>query len=261
MTLRDAWRQARRPLRVAHVLLHIATGFAVAFAVGAFRDPHRPAVRHAARWWLARLNRVLSLEISVSGAPGEHAALFVSNHVSWLDIPVLGGATGVHFLSKAEVAEWPLIGALATAAGTLYIRRGGGQVRERTRQIAQHIAEGRSILVFPEGTTTDGADVRDFHAPLFAAATAGGHPVQPVAIRYLGDGDAPHALAPFIGDDEFHVHLWRLLLEDQVRVEVAFLPPLRGVQDHREAAQAAHAAVRAALVPPCGEQRPATARG
>lgn len=246
--IRDAWRQARRVARVAHVLAHIGTGFVVAFATGALFVRHRPVQRRAARWWLARLTRVLNLEIEVHGAPAVQPALFVSNHVSWLDIPVLGGAAPVHFLSKAEVADWPLIGRLATAAGTLYIRRGHGQVRERARQIAQHIAQGRSVLVFPEGTTTDGSDVRTFHSPLFAAASDGGHAVQPVAIRYLAADGGGHALAPFIDEDEFHTHLWRLLAEDRVRVQVHFLAPLAS-DDHRELAATAHARVRAVVTP------------
>lgn len=249
LPLQDGLRNLRRLWRLLRVLAHIATGFVLALLVGAWFAPHRPRVRRAARWWLHRLTRILNLEVEVSGAPAQQPALFVANHVSWIDIPVLGGAAPVHFLSKAEVADWPLIGPLATAAGTLYIRRGQGQVRERTRQIAGHIREGRAILVFPEGTTTDGRDVRSFHAPLFAAATAGGHPVQPVAIRYLDADGAPHPLAPFIGEDAFHHHLWRLLDGERVRVQVAFLPPLQPQDhaDHRALAEAAHARVRAAV--------------
>lgn len=249
-----------RSLRAARVLLHIGTGFALALAVGAFLPQrlvprHRPLVRRAARWWLARLTRVLRVEASVVGTPVRQPALYVSNHVSWLDIPVLGGLTGVHFLSKAEVGEWPLIGPLATAAGTLYIRRGHGQVRERARQIGEHIACGRPVLVFPEGTTTDGRDVRGFHAPLFSAACDGGHPVQPVAIRYLDERGGLHPWVPFIGEDEFTGHLWRLLGAGPIRVEVHFLPAIglpvhgAGSADHRELAARAHAAVRQVIVP------------
>lgn len=238
---------ARRSLRALHVLLHIGTGFVVAFALGGFFSQHRPAMQRATRWWLARLLRILRVEVTVSGAPPACAALFVSNHVSWLDIPVLGGVAGVHFLSKAEVAAWPLIGPLATAAGTLYIRRGHGQVRERARQIAAHISAGRPVLVFPEGTTTDGSDVRSFHSPLFAAASNDGHPVQPVAIRYLDERGQPHPCVPFVDDDEFTAHLWRLLGDARVRVEVQFLPPLHG-HNPQLLAGAAHAMVRGAVL-------------
>jgi 1-acyl-sn-glycerol-3-phosphate acyltransferase len=222
--LADAWRETRRVLRVGSVLLHIGTGFVLAVATGALLRPHAPLPRRATHWWLARLTRILGLDIVVAGTPPDRAALWVSNHVSWLDIPVLGAVTPMHFLSKAEVAGWPLIGRLATAGGTLYIRRGHGQVHQRAKDIAAHIDAGRAIVVFPEGTTTDGSAVRSFHPPLFRVATDEGRPLQPVVIRYPHDGGGSHPAAPFIGDDEFHVHLWRLLREDRVRVEVTLLP-------------------------------------
>lgn len=241
-------RHLRRGWRLVRVIAHIGTGFLVALGTGALFVQHRPVQRRAARWWLHRLTRILGVAVAWRGAPADRPVLFVANHVSWLDIPVLGGAAPVHFLAKAEVAGWPLLGRLATAAGTLYIQRGHGQVHERARQIAAHIGEGRAILVFPEGTTTDGRDVRGFHPPLFAAATTGGHAVQPVALRYVdGDGNR-HETVPFIGDDAFHTHLWRLLDEDRIRVEVHFLPLLEaGDRDHRALAAEAHARVRAAV--------------
>lgn len=238
----------RRSLRAARVLLHIGSGFVLAAASGAFVAPHRPLARRAARWWLGRLNRVLRVETVVHGAPPALPALYVANHVSWLDIPVLGGLSSVHFLAKAEVARWPLIGPLATAGGTLYIQRGQGQVRQRTRDIAAHLDAGRSILVFPEGTTTDGSTVRSFHSPLFAAATADGHRIQPVAIRYLDDQGRPHREVPFVGDDEFTGHLWRLLGSRHIRVDVHFLAPIPAAdRDPRELAVTAQAAIQAVV--------------
>jgi 1-acyl-sn-glycerol-3-phosphate acyltransferase len=233
----------RRAIGVARVLLHIGTGFVLAVGTGAFFSPQRPQARRATRWWLARLVRVLNVDVEVRGTPLAQPALVVSNHVSWLDIPVLGGLTGVHFLSKSEVADWPLIGKLADAGGTLYIQRGRGQVRERARQIGQFIRDGHSVLVFPEGTTTAGDSVREFHSPLFAAASDDGHAVQPVAIRYLDAQGRPDRHVPFIGDDEFTTHLWRLLGAPRVRAQVVFLPPLTG-DNPRELATQAHAAVR-----------------
>lgn len=236
-----------RSLRALRVLLHIFTGFFLALVTGAFwSSPYRPAVRRVKLWWLGKLVRILRLDVRVFGTPSPQGALYVSNHVSWLDIPVLGSISSVSFLSKAEVADWPLIGRLATVAGTLYIRRGQGEVRQRARQIGKYIDTGRSVLVFPEGTTTDGVDVRAFHAPLFAAVN-GGHPVQPVAIRYRGADGKPDRLAPFIGDDEFTEHLWHLLGADRIRVEVHYLPVLSGGAPLL-LAQAAQASVRAAVI-------------
>lgn len=249
----EAWRcgvrEVRRAWRLVRVVGHIATGFALALGTGAVFSPHRPVVRHAARWWLGRLTGILNVEIHLRGEPCVMPALFVSNHVSWLDIPVLGRAAPVHFLSKAEVGQWPVLGPLVTAAGTLYIRRGHGQAAARAREISAHIAEGRPILIFPEGTTTDGHDVRAFHAPLFAAATEGGHVVQPVALRYRDADGTPDTVVPFLGDDVFQAHLWRLLGKEGICVEVTFLPPITpAAGDHRAVAATAHAQVRNAIV-------------
>ncbi|MFP5441683.1 MAG: lysophospholipid acyltransferase family protein, partial [Gammaproteobacteria bacterium] len=105
-------RHARRVWRLLRVVMHIGTGFGLALVTGAVFSPHRPVVRNAARWWLRRLTRILQVEIVMHGAPATGPALFVANHVSWLDIPVLGGALPVNFLSKAEVGRWPVIGQL-----------------------------------------------------------------------------------------------------------------------------------------------------
>lgn len=243
-------RHVRRAIRALRVVVHIGLGFVISGATGALFFQNRLLPRQTVRWWLLRLTKVLNLEIHAHGVPVDAPALYVANHISWVDIAVLGGYAPVTFLAKSEVASWPLIGRLATAAGTLYIRRGKGEVRERARQIARHISEGRSVLAFPEGTSTDGTSVLKFHSPLFSAAADHGHTVQPVAIRYINSAGAHNTAVPFIGDDEFHTHLWRLLGEDRIRVEVLFLPPLQAEGgDHRSLAITAHTAVCEAM---CG---------
>ncbi len=148
----------------------------------------------------------------------------VANHVSWLDIPVIAAARPCHFLSKAEVARWPVIGWLARSVGTLFIRRGAGESRAKAGEIREHLALGRGILVFPEGTTTDGTAVRRFFPQLFAAAEDA--PVQTVAVRYRdAAGQVDRSLA-FIDDDELHHHLWRLLGRERIVVDLTFGPPV-----------------------------------
>ena len=97
--------------------------------------------------------RCLGLHIRWHGPAPQANALVVSNHISWCDIPILGGLAPVRFLSKAEVADWPLIGWLARQAGTLFIQRGGGQARQVKSAIRSALASGESVLIFPEGTT------------------------------------------------------------------------------------------------------------
>lgn len=152
----------------------------------------------------------LGLRITQTGAVPQSPALLVSNHISWSDIPVLGGLTQIRFLSKAEVAQWPLVGWLARQAGTLFIRRGGGEAAERRNDIRDTLEAGQSVLIFPEGTTSAGLTVLPFFPRLIGAATAADVPIVPVSIAYVRDGEPCH-VSPFIGDDEFHHHLVRML--------------------------------------------------
>ncbi|MEC7377649.1 MAG: lysophospholipid acyltransferase family protein [Pseudomonadota bacterium] len=170
--------------------------------------------------------RCLGLEIHQHGTPTHSTALFVSNHISWSDIPVLGSLAPIRFLSKAEVGQWPVIGWLAQQAGTLFINRGGGQARRVRERIADNLRAGENVLVFPEGTTSEGLAVLPFHGLLLAAAPDSDTPVQPVTIAYRRAGRPDH-LAPFIGADEFQTHLLRLLREPAARVDVIFHPPVR----------------------------------
>ncbi|PXX90223.1 1-acyl-sn-glycerol-3-phosphate acyltransferase [Marinobacter vulgaris] len=168
-------------------------------------------------------SRCLGFRVSALGAFSDRPVLYVSNHISWSDIPVLGGMVPLRFLSKAEVGRWPVIGWLATQAGTLFIQRGGGKAGQARCEIADTLRSGQSVLVFPEGTTTAGVTVLPFHSRLLNAAADAGVDIQPISIGYLRNGHPDH-LAPFIGDDEFQPHLVRLLRQPAVEVGVIAHP-------------------------------------
>lgn len=205
------------------------------------------------RWWLRNLIRILPLQLRVTGVPPADTALWVSNHVSWLDIVVLGAQAPVHFLSKAEVRNWPVIGWLASAAGTCFIQRGQGTSSTVQDQLTRVLAAQRSLVIFAEGTTTAGDRVRTFHGRLLSAAIEAQAPTQPVAVayRYAGERDA---VAPFINDDEFSQHLWRLLGSKDIDVDIQFLPALDSTRLNRnQLARSAHASVCQALEPGGGK--------
>lgn len=180
-----------------------------------------PWARFCFRWAC----RCLGLDIHQHGSPSDDTVLFVSNHISWSDIPILGSLAPIRFLSKAEVGQWPVIGWLARQAGTLFIRRGGGQARRVRDQIIENLQAGENVLVYPEGTTSAGLTVLPFHGLLLKAAPESKTPVQPVTIAYRRDGRPDH-LAPFIGEDEFHRHLLRMLRQPPARVDVVFHAPV-----------------------------------
>ncbi|WP_068829443.1 lysophospholipid acyltransferase family protein [Pseudomonas sp. BMS12] len=198
-------------------------------------------------WYLRRLSAALPFEVQVQGELPTEPMLWVSNHVSWTDIPLLGQLLPLSFLSKAEVRTWPLAGWLAHKAGTLFIRRGSGDSTLLARQLHRHLSAGRQLLIFPEGTTTDGQQVRTFHGRLLTGAIEAGVALQPVAIRYLRNGESD-LLAPFIGDDDLPSHLLRLFAGERALVQIQLLAPIASTGIERNAlARQAQRAVQIAL--------------
>lgn len=199
------------------------------------------------RWFLACLRRALPFRVSVKGRLPEQPMLWVANHVSWTDIPLLGALQPLSFLSKAEVRNWPLAGWLAHQGGTLFIQRGAGDSNRVGDQLTGHLRDGRPLLIFPEGTTSDGLSLRPFHGRLLGSAISSGVAVQPVAIRYIRDGQ-PCPVTPFIGDDDMLPHLLRLLASPACEAQIQLLEPIPSqAHQRKELARRSQAAIAEAL--------------
>lgn len=241
-------------LRLGRLAAHLALGALLAvLLLGEQRRGRRPRLAGLIRWWHRGVCRVLGVEVVVHGHPAPGPVLFVCNHVSWLDIPVLGSVVPARFLSKAEVRRWPFLGWLAARAGTLFLRRADRAAAEAAAlEMLWTLRRGESIVLFPEGTTTDGRTVRRFRPRLFEAAVRAGAQVQPVALRFLADG-RPAPDVPFLGEDAFLPHLLRLSRRPRIRAELTFLAPLAA----REAPPARLAGRCEALVRAAVEQTPA----
>jgi lyso-ornithine lipid O-acyltransferase len=243
--------QLRLSLRLAHLLLVIACGALLAGVVSLcerlVRHDLMALRQRLTRWFLARLSGALPFRVRVEGELPAQPMLWVANHVSWTDIPLLGALQPISFLSKAEVRTWPLAGWLAHKAGTLFIRRGSGDSNLVGQQLGRHLQRGRHLLIFPEGTTTDGQGLRTFHGRLLASAIDSGVPLQPVAIRYLRGGQ-PCPVAPFVGDDDMLSHLLRLLRSQAGEVQIQLLAPIASASASRnELARQAQSRIAAAL--------------
>lgn len=257
-----------RALRLGRILLAVGMGLMMACTLALLERlgvPDRHARRQ--RWtrrFMAAVCQGLPYRIQVHGTLPATPMLWLSNHVSWADIAVLGQLAPMAFLSKDEVRHWPIAGWLASRAGTFYIRRGASDGQRLRQEMGEHLCQHGPLVIFPEGTTTNGRDVRTFHGRLLACAIEQGVPVQPVALRYLRDGQRCE-VSPFIGDDDMLSHLMRLLREPLIDVEVHLLAPIASSGQERAAlAHASQAAVRGALqgVPlatPSSELLPATA--
>ena len=201
-------------------------------------------------WWQNRSCDILGIQITVSGYRPKPPVLMVSNHVSWLDIIVLNALTPTVFLSKSEVQRWPIIGWLATRAGTIFIRRGNGETHTVKAQIAERLQADELVTIFAEGTTTDGRQVRPFFPRLFAAAIETETPVVPVALRYHVDGDFD-PIAPYTDNQTLLDNFLGLIGRPHTRVHITFGEPISVTGLHRRAAaQRAHSAVQEALYAP-----------
>ena len=220
----------------------------------AFKSPLR---RKIPVWFHGACLRVMNIEVRLSGAdfisgPG----LIVSNHISYLDIPVLGATIPGCFVAKSEVAGWPLFGFLARLQRTVFVRRQRSQAGKQRDQIAKRLEEGELLILFPEGTSSDGNRVLDFKSALFAVADReiNGEPlkVQPISIACTRLNNTPmqrsdRDLYAWYGDMDLAPHLWQFLGLGKVTVEVVVHQPmsLKQAGSRKELSQAAQAAVTA----------------
>lgn len=201
--LKGCWRLLR-------VLGHILAGLWVV----AVRLPRLPQEQQNSRVqvWAVELLGHLGITLDVRGQPPVTGpVLLLANHISWLDIPVMHAARHCRFVSKSDVQDWPLVGTLATAGGTLYLerssRRGAVQM---VSLMEQALRQNEVLAVFPEGTTGDGRALLPFHANLLQAAVLANAPAQPVGLRFVDRASGQLSHAPsYTGDETLVSSIWR----------------------------------------------------
>jgi len=200
------------------------------------------------RWWSLGMVRIFGFKTKRYGTPLPGAVLFVANHVSWIDITLLHSQRWMGFVAKAEIANWPLIGWMASRGGTIYHHRGSNDsLHGVMHQMVERLQAGLPVGVFPEGGTTDGQTVRTFHARIFQPAVAAGVPVQPVALRYGSAGSAQMQVA-FAEGESFMGNFLRLLGDPSRIAEVHFLAVIDTHEEgRRKLAESARSAIQAAM--------------
>jgi len=226
------WRAVWRLWRA---LLHILVGLLTIL----FRFPRLSQEQKEIRVqvWSREMLARLGIRLVLKGTPAEQGpVLLVANHISWLDITSLHAARYCRFVSKADVKKWPLIGALASGVGTLFIER---ESRRDAMRVVHHMADslraGDVLAVFPEGTTSDGEHLLPFHANLLQAAITAQAPVQPVALQFLNTHTGQRSLAPcYVGDDTLLGSVWRTVRSKGITVQIVFgEPQTAGGRDRR----------------------------
>lgn len=190
------------------------------------------------------LARIFRLKIKVNGTPSkDHPVLFVSNHISYTDILVLGAALPAKFVSKVEVSGWPVIGQIAKLTGTLFIDRKKSAAGNHLQQIEEALFEHKkNLIIFPEGTTGDGRGVLPFKSSLFKIAeNLPEHEkltIQPVTIEYTHINGLPvqaneRKKIAWVGDASFGPHFKQFVNLGMIRVSVTIHPPLPNLKDRK----------------------------
>ena len=217
----------RVPMLAWHVVVHLPVVLLLMLPPwGRIRLRGESLEYRVIRLWQGGLMRVFGFRMRRRGTPLPGATMFVANHVSWVDIIALHSQRMMGFVAKREIAGWPLIGWMASRGETIFHQRGNTESLDGVmQQMLARLREGRSVGVFPEGRTRNGAEVGPFHARIFTAAVEAAVPVQPVALRYGNNGDAQQLVA-FRPGEHFFGNFVRLLGEPPREAEACFLEPI-----------------------------------
>ena len=197
--------------------------------------PGRAKVVYARFYWSV-VSRLLGVRVRVIGSPvpatSGRSVVFVSNHSSWLDVPVLGGRLDGCFVSKDEVGRWPVVGTIARLGRTVFVSRQRHATGRERDVMRERLAAGDSLVLFPEGTTSDGSRVMPFRTSFFAIAEGNDPPlIQPVSVVYdriggLPAGRASRPVFAWYGDMDLASHFWRFAQHRGLRATVLLHPPV-----------------------------------
>jgi 1-acyl-sn-glycerol-3-phosphate acyltransferase len=216
------------------------------------------------RYWLARLRapitlerrslwlqgaarailKVLDIKTQVEGQP-PMCGLVVSNHLSYLDIIIISATMPCFFVAKMEIDGWPFFGRAARSGGTIFLDRSSlASAMTVAEQMTERLKLPVPVLLFPEGTSTDGSQVLRFHSRLIDPAITAGAPIEAAGIRYVIEGGVEERELCWYGDEGFITHLWKVLGVKGFSAQLHFGEP-RIYSDRRVAADQTHVEITA----------------
>jgi 1-acyl-sn-glycerol-3-phosphate acyltransferase len=186
-----------------------------------------PVIFHKLLLWLLSIN----VEYEGNYQRAKDCNFFVSNHLSYLDIPILGSIFPLRFVAKSEVQFWPVFGFLSKLAGTIFIKRKRSDSIIQKSKIFDLLSSGDKVCIFPEGTTSDGNRVLDFKSSSFSALENQNFLIQPVVICYSDLNGIPinRWLRPVIawyGDMDLKPHILKLVTLRSIKIKLIFIDPV-----------------------------------
>ena len=208
--------------------------------------------------WHRGVCLLIGMKVIQHGTPFKGRRLLLAgNHISYLDIPVLAACMDITFVAKADIANWPLFGFLAKIAQTAFIERKPSHARKQKRVLQQRILNGENLMIFPEGTSTDGTYVKEFKSSLFEMVMEkhlqDSCYIQPVTIC-LNKDTPSNRLFAWYGDMTLVPHLWAVFGQENITIDVLFHAPAKAIEfnDRKELADWVQHRVQSGL---CNLQR------
>lgn len=217
-----------RYYRVMRVLLHTLLGLLIAATLFPFASNSIKAA--LIQWWCSKLLTAFNIHVVVEGCPPNNAtknAILVANHISWSDIHALNGVIPLRFIAKSEIKNWPIFGYLVSKANTLFIDRNKRQDAKRTIDIAHNsLLNGDNLCFFPEGTTTDGTEIKPFKSSLIQAAILAKSSIWPIAIRYPNADGSINTKIAYAGETTLVESMRHMLMQRAPVIVLHFLSPI-----------------------------------
>lgn len=205
-------------------------------------------------FWHRNICRAFGIKFETVGTPSlDRQTLFMCNHLSYLDIPLIGSIIKASFVAKSDVSSWPVFGFLADLQQTAYMQRKKTAIAQEAKTLQGRIAAGKSLIIFPEGTSTDGQSVLPFKSSLFSLAlntTQKDLLVQPMTLQLLEVDGRPVRTQEDRDLYTWHLnmqtelpeHLWRFALTSGAKLRLTFHPPLQAAafEDRKVLAKTCH---------------------
>jgi 1-acyl-sn-glycerol-3-phosphate acyltransferase len=211
-------------------MLHLVAGLLLAACLAPFCAPSRK--KKIIQWWCKKVLGILNIEVKVSGdSPNKSATLFVSNHISWVDVFALMSIVPLIFIGKSDIKNWPLLGFLARHGNVIFIEREKRlEAKRMNPMLRQLLTSGEQLCYFPEGTTTNGTHLLPFKASLLQTAIDTKTSIQAVAIFYPLKNQKPNIAMSYAGDTTIMQSLKNILHQQNPKVALHFFSAINTAQ-------------------------------